>query len=144
MRMGSRFGRSAAVIGMVGAGVVALTAVPAQAATTASSDCSARAYGPMCFYYHSSYTGARAAIVPAVDDLYSYLFSNTGDGHGKAVANNAGSGINDDRTCAAILYEHVNGTGRYIVLSRNGHTGDRSTTLGIINNNDRSMRWDCS
>jgi hypothetical protein len=143
MRTGIRFGRSAAVVGMVGAGLLALTAIPAQA-TTASSDCSARAYGPMCFYYHSSYTGARAGIVPAVDDLYSYTFSNTGDGAGKAVANDAGSGINDDSACAAQIWSHVNGTGTVLVLQRYGHVGDRSSTLGALNNNNRSLRWDCS
>jgi hypothetical protein len=38
----------------------------------------------------------------------------------------------------------VNGTGTVLVLQRYGHVGDRSSTLGALNNNNRSLRWDCS
>jgi peptidase inhibitor family I36 len=128
---------------VVAAGAVVLTASPA-GATTASSDCTARAYGPMCFYYASNYQGARAAITTATPDLYSYTFSNTGSGAGTYVANNAGSGINEDTRCVARIWYDANYTGIVFDLNYHGYIGDRDTTLDDLNNNNRSLSWrDC-
>jgi hypothetical protein len=132
--------RTTVAVALIGAGAIALTATPALA-TTASGNCTVAAYGPMCFYYHSSYTGARAAINGTVGDLYSYTFSNTGDGSGKAVANDAGSGINVDTKCVARIWEHVNSTGAVLDLNYNGYIGDRDPTLDNLNNNNRSLSW---
>lgn len=129
-----------AVAALVGVGIVALPASPASA-TTASSDCSARAYGPMCYYYASGYTGARAAINGWVNDLYAWEFSNTGSGRYTDVANNAGSGINVDRNCVAQIWEHTGQTGRVKELNWNGYIGDRDSTLDELNNNNRSQGW---
>jgi hypothetical protein len=135
--------RASAVVALMGAGLVAIAASPASA-TTASGDCSARDYGPMCYYFRSNYGGARAAINGWVGDLYAYEFSNTGAGAFQDVANNAGSGINVDTRCLAQIWEHVNSTGRVKELNYYGYLGDRDSTLDELNNNNRSQSWrDC-
>lgn len=132
--------RVSLVAGIFGAGLVAATAGPALA-TTASSNCTAVAYGPMCYYYRSNYGGARAAINGVVDDLYAYEFSNTGAGAYVDVANHAGSGINVDTRCVARIWEHVSQTGQVKELNYNGYIGDRDPTLDALNNNNRSQSW---
>ncbi|AGZ41627.1 hypothetical protein [Actinoplanes friuliensis] len=120
--------------------MVALSASPA-AATTASSNCSATSFGPMCYYFQSSYRGSRAAINGWVNDLYAYEFSNTGAGAYQDVANNAGSGVNADTRCVARIWEHGTQTGRVKELNWNGYVGDRDSTLDELNNNNRSQSW---
>ncbi|SCL15218.1 hypothetical protein GA0070624_0654 [Micromonospora rhizosphaerae] len=135
--------RAGFAVALLGAALVALPASPASA-TTASSNCTPAAYGPMCYYYKSYYGGARAAINGWVNDLYAYEFSNTGTGAYQDVANNAGSGVNADTRCVARIWEHVAQTGRVKDLNYNGYIGDRDSTLDELNNNNRSQSWrDC-
>jgi hypothetical protein len=132
--------RAGIAVALLGVGLVAVTASPASA-TTASSNCAAVDYGPMCYYFQSNYGGARAAINNWVNDLYAFEFSNTGAGAYQDVANNAGSGINADRRCIARIWEHVSQTGRVKELNWNGYVGDRDSTLDELNNNNRSQSW---
>jgi hypothetical protein len=135
----SAFGLTAAALAMGG--------TPAQA--TASSNCDPVSFGPMCYYFHSGYTGGRAGIVPAVNDLYSWTFSGgTGSntGNGQAVANNSGSGSNRDRTCTSLTWPHVGGSaggGNALVLSPYPLSGYQNSTLGALNNDNRSLAWRC-
>lgn len=136
--------RMAAVLGtaaIAGAGVL-FAAAPASAAT--SADCNPRDFGPMCYFFHSNYGGARAGIVSAVDDLYAWTFApGTGSGAGQAVANNSGSGSNRDSHCQSQTWSHVNGTGNVLTLTRYAVAGYQNPTLGQLNNDNRSLRWLC-
>jgi hypothetical protein len=131
-----------ATIGAMALSATGVAVLPGVAqATTASSDCTAYAGGPMCYFFRSNYGGARAAINYWVNDLYAYEFSNTGSGAYVDVANHAGSGINEDTTSIARIWEHVNQTGLVKELNWHGYVGDRDETLDALNNNNRSQSW---
>ena len=143
MRTTSKLAGAAMVVAVTAAGLAAL---PSAAFAVSNSNCTdADVGGTMCYYYHSNYVGALAAISVEVDDLYTWTFSGSSggssDGKGKAVANDAGSGRNRDTHCTAVTWEHVGGAaggGAHLSLAR---FGGQSATLGALNNNNRSLAW---
>ena len=144
MRVSSRLAAAVMAAGLTTAGL-AVTSAPAFA--QADSDCTARISGPMCYYYRSSYGGARAGITIQTPDLAVWTFSGHSDGNGRNVANNAGSGSNRDKRCTATTWEHVGGPaggGSSIKLNPYGKSGYQHSTLGALNNNNRSLYWNCA
>ena len=138
-----RIASVALTTGLVAAG---LLSSPSPALAVSNSNCAPYLLqGPMCYYYHSYYDGARAAIASTVNDLYTWTFAD-GDGAGTYVANNAGSGRNYDDRCTAVTWEHVGGAaggGASIALKPYLVSGWQSATLGALNNNNRSLAWKC-
>ncbi|MET8257739.1 hypothetical protein [Micromonospora sp. NPDC005205] len=116
-----------------------MAAAPAQATTT-HSPCT---WGDMCYYFASNYSGAQTGVWDYnVPDLASpaVYFRGGGSGSGQRLWNNAGSGYNaDEYNCVAVYFNQNYGTPA-LYLARYGQSGFSSTTLGVVNNDNRSQR----
>jgi hypothetical protein len=120
-------------------------ASPAQATDVNNYCYSGTPNGDMCYWYQSSFGGAKAGLWQAVPDLLNpkVLFPGPGTGTGHQIANDAGSGANYDTGCWPTIWYAANYTGSHLTLAKYGLAGWYSTTLGVVNNNNRSQNWGC-
>jgi len=131
--------RLAAVCAALVLGVTAslVPAAPAQA-EQGSSPCQ---WYEMCYWYQSNYGGAQTSVLWGVWDLASppFYFHGGGAGSGTQLWNNAGSGANyDPDYCVGVYYSQGWGTPA-LYLAPWGYCCWWSSTLGPVNNNNRSQ-----
>jgi hypothetical protein len=138
---------AAAAASLVGS--VMLGTGPASAITAGNCLEGSGGSGYMCYYYHSSYNGAEEGVAGKDNDFTSpgvyFRFANdvTGStsGEGQGVWNDAGSGANFRTDCKAHIYSAVNETGSELTLSAYPNSGFDNSSLGALNNNNRSQQY---
>jgi hypothetical protein len=129
------------------AGAFAATVVAAPSAAAAdrvADPCGFYPNGGLCYRYASYQTGASAGFTFNVPDLLSptrWVFRPDGAGAGTRVANNAGSAENRSPYCVNIYYWENYNEGHGLDPSVHLLPGQRSNTLGSVNNNNRSHRF---
>jgi hypothetical protein len=116
-----------------------MSAPSAAAADRVADPCGFYPNGGLCYRYASYQTGASAGFNFDVADLLTptrWVFRPDGAGAGTRVANNAGSAENRSPFCVRIYYSQYYGEPSVFLWP-----GQRSDTLGAVNNNNRSHRF---